>query len=517
MTTSGRAIDKQRRVARVSLTEMACRSPALVLLGLSLFVAPSSGCDDTTGVYLSIYGGSVVADRVEVTAVTPRGMRTRELPLVPNGALLSWPVSFVATFPADIGTASFTVTAYHGDVATGSGALGALAVPPHTVVSRDVAIGDGVIGGDGGTGSDGGSGDAGMPGLPNTVKYAHTLTVPRHLVSASLGSQSLLDYPLLVSISHPTLRSAAAGGHVANGDGSDLRFLASGATCGVGATCTLDHEIERYDPNAGILVAWVRIPQLGTAAAPTDTTITVGYGAADPGAAPDARRVWDSGFHGVWHLDSGVNDSTAGVHHGVATGTSSAPAQIAGGLAFNGTSDFVDVATSTAFDFGVDADFTLSLWAKTRQTGAGQSPRLISRRDGKPQGFEVVLHTLNNDDAWFGALDSSSGAATARGSTNLASSGTWHLVSVVRRAGQLVAYEDLSPSSPMAGATGSLATTVPLRFGAASGTTATQLFAGSQDEVRISAVARSQEWILTDYATQSGPPNTLTLGDEFQN
>ena len=59
-----------------------------------------------------------------------------------------------------------------------------------------------------------------------------------------------------------------------------------------------------------------------------------------------------------------------------------------------------------------------------------------------------------------------------------------------------------------------LTSTVPLRFGAAADATADQFYQGIEDEVRISNVARSIDWIMTDYNLQKAGSTFVTLGVE---
>jgi hypothetical protein len=460
-----------------------------------------SGCDDTTGVLLTMRSTTVVADHVSVTASGPRGSATHVLPSTMGDGIIVWPVSVLATFPADIGEVGFSVTALRNGVESGAGRLDAAAVPPHVVIHRELTLGPD---------DDGGAGDAIPPGA-----FTRSLTIHRGLVSAATGATALVDYPLLVSISDPALKSASQGGHVARDDGGDIGFSATGATCGVGASCALDEELERYDAATGTLVAWVRVPSLSTAAAAADTVLTMRYGDASAVGNGGSAKVWDSGFQGVWHLDGDARDSTAFGRDGAPNKTTAiATAKIAGGVAFDGAGAWIDVPDAPGFDFGVDADFTVSMWLQTNQRGVGNNgPRLLSKRDGG-NGWELLLHTAGNDDAWLGAIDFAGGAATAAGRTNVAD-GAWHLITVVRQGTKLTAFEDAAPASPtQLPSSGDLANAAGLRFGALAGATPAALFAGNQDEARVSSVARSVDWILTDFNSQSSPGAFSTLGVE---
>jgi Concanavalin A-like lectin/glucanases superfamily len=461
---------------------------------------------------------------VRIDATMDVGRSQRILPASAGGAALKWPVTLLATLPSDAGHVSFTVVALHDGSTVGNGALTTVAVPSHHVIDGDITLDhDTMPIDDGGLPLDG----MGQPDLSTTTAppdlapvvivpgaYSRTLTVPKGMVSSSTGLAALDDYPLLVSISSPTLNSVANGGHVAKDDGSDLRFTATGATCNGPPTCILDHEIELYNPTSGVLVAWVRVPALGTAAATNDTVLTLYYGNATPPGTPTAAKVWDGSFRGVWHLDS-VNDSTSAGHNGVATGATAATGLIVNGFAFNGTSDYVEIADSPALDVGTGADFTLSLWARSSQSAVG--PRLVSKRDtsNASPGYELLLHSTDPNGPWLAQLDSAGGNDSVNGRTNV-SDGNWHLLTVVRQGTKLHAFEDTAEGTPTnLTAANDLSNALALRFGAAADSTVGQFFNGSEDEVRLSSTARSADWILTDFASQKAGSTLVQMGAEI--
>ncbi len=120
------------------------------------------------------------------------------------------------------------------------------------------------------------------------------------------GTSSLVNFPVLVSVTDANLATVANGGNVGKPDGSDILFTASD-----GAT-ELAYEMESYNGSTGQVIAWVNVPALSPAA---DTVLYVYYG--NPAAAnqQNAAGVWNSNYEGVWHLPNGSvlsgNDSTA--------------------------------------------------------------------------------------------------------------------------------------------------------------------------------------------------------------
>jgi hypothetical protein len=93
----------------------------------------------------------------------------------------------------------------------------------------------------------------------------------------------------------------------------------------------------------------------------------------------------------------------------------------------------------------------------------------------------------------------------------------WHLIAMVRRAGQLIAYQDGVAANTSTSSGGDTSNTLPLRFGAmATLPNPSEYYDGEEDEIRISTVARSADWLATDYKSQSEPDQFVKLGPELQ-
>jgi hypothetical protein len=110
-----------------------------------------------------------------------------------------------------------------------------------------------------------------------------------HRRLAIVGAQvsgDLQDFPVLVHVSDPALRTIANGGHVAREDGSDIFFALPGQQSRLG------HALAAYDPRRGELKAWVRVPQVS---GETDTPVELWCGeSVEPSAAQPP--VWDADY-----------------------------------------------------------------------------------------------------------------------------------------------------------------------------------------------------------------------------
>jgi hypothetical protein len=149
------------------------------------------------------------------------------------------------------------------------------------------------------------------PAEPPAEVFANGFRFRRRLLlpARQQVSEVITGFVLLVKEAGDWLRSAAHGGQIESPDGYDLRFeLADGTK--------LAHEIERYDPVSGELVAWVRIPAWDIA---TSLTLFLYYGKAGLTASEaDPAATWQD-YLAVWDPLTGRDRSGNG-RHLVATG-----------------------------------------------------------------------------------------------------------------------------------------------------------------------------------------------------
>jgi hypothetical protein len=188
--------------------------------------------------------------------------------------------------------------------------------------------------------------------------YRKALTITR-----APSDSDLVNFPLLVSLQDPALRSTAHGGQVAQPEGQDLVFtLADGKT-------KLNHEVEDYDPTAGSLTAWVRVPRLSSTA---DTVLRLYYGNPSAPGAHHAEAVWDASYRMVLHLSRRQGDyaDSTSHHHAVRRGQSgedAAAGRIGGAAALDGREGLVAVAHAPSLN--ASSAITVEAWV---ESGANQ-------------------------------------------------------------------------------------------------------------------------------------------------
>jgi protocatechuate 3,4-dioxygenase beta subunit len=320
-------------------------------------------------------------------------------------------------------------------------------------------------------------------------------------VQASMvsGVTDLQNFPLLVSLDDADLAAAA----LANGD--DLLFTAANGTT------KLAHEIESYA--AGILVAWVKLPILSAA---EDTSIYLYYGNSGASNQENAAAVWSEDYAAVWHLGGSysgtpgeVIDSSGSGNHGQA-GT--APTQSTGRIGMgqdfeSGSAQYLQVDHGGALDFaGAGSQFTISAWLRPESLGAWQA--IFSKGAASP--FDQWLGLDNTIPGIPGfELDSSILAANST-----LSAGAWtHLAFTWDHVDMRVHLNGVLDGSSLGRAL-DLSDSSDTSFIGAMNAGAGDPLDGILDELRISSLVRSSEWLATEHANQSDPSSFYSLGSE---
>jgi len=296
----------------------------------------------------------------------------------------------------------------------------------------------------------------------------------------------------------------------AQGGGDDILFTP------VGSTNKLSHELELYDPAVSQLVAWVRIPELS---ASVGNTLYLYYGV--PGAAnqEDPTNVWINGYVGVWHLNEASGnalDSTAYGYDGTPGGavTQDYQGQINGAYWFdNAGNGEVNCGQVDALDYETNS-FTFSWWCRRDETNAWDTFPLgkgYGHTAASLRGFSTEYRgTLNTFRTAIADAD------TIRKVYANHPQGAWHYVSVAvnRDSGSLINYVNgglYHKTSTGISTVTNIASTSPFYIGR-DGTR--RDWEGPVDEVRLSNGARSEDWILTEYYSQSDPGSFYGVLDE---
>jgi len=291
------------------------------------------------------------------------------------------------------------------------------------------------------------------------------------------------DFPLLVHLHGDYFDFSQA-----RPNGEDIRFTTSTGT-------GLPHEIDRWDRKAGTAGIWVRIPAIR---GNDRQEIRIHWGNAGATNESDGRAVFNAsnGFVGVWHLGNEVRDVTGNLKSDD-NGTSETTGMIGGARSFPGGKGVFCGEDIQVFPIGGSPHST-EVWFRSKATNArivswgkekGQgkvqmwytSPPSIrmdcyfsngglrAKIDGRPEDWNHVVHTYENDQAIVYINGVKAGMGNPR-----------HTRMNIER-----------PARMWIG-----------------GWYNRYDFKGDIDEVRVSNVARSADWVRLEYENQK-PMQTL--------
>lgn len=318
------------------------------------------------------------------------------------------------------------------------------------------------------------------------------------VVDLPAGLPSVPDFPLLIRVVDDRLAAFA------DPDGDDVLFTdADGKTL-------LAFEVVRFDDEAGLLEAFVRVPELGGGA----RTLFLYFDGPADASASDPGAVYQDLYQAVWHLDedeaSNANatllheDATASANDGVRRGGEPGAGVVGGALVLDGVDDWVEVAGDASLDLG--GRYSLTAWVYSAQPQDGP----IFASNYAP---EIVLQLMNRD--W--ALDKLQGSAfLARGPdwphydvwapTGALGHDAWHHVAFVVEETLLRLYVDGEEAGTeqleamdLTGELGEVGLGYNLMYWSPF------YFEGALDEVRATRRALSPLWIALEHANQKAP------------
>jgi biopolymer transport protein ExbB len=291
------------------------------------------------------------------------------------------------------------------------------------------------------------------------------------------------DFPLLVRLHSGNFSFADA-----KEDGSDLRFV------GADEKTAYKFHVESWDPLNELALVWVRVPAIQPGATSEKLWIYAGNQKAAP--ASDAKGSYDPATVLVLHFGTpeGADSSPYG-HALVVNGVSPAPqGPIGNAGAFAGSSQ-IKVVAASSFRLTAQGGGTFSAWVKIPATQAQAT--LYAQQDGT-NVFSVGLTGSR--------LVARAGTAQVQSTVEIAPGG-WHHVAVVLGGGKLLLFVD-----GVAAGEGP-ATAVDMAGEAVLGAG----FTGEIDEVQVSSVARSADWVKAAWASQGAEPLLLAFGQDEQN
>jgi hypothetical protein len=306
----------------------------------------------------------------------------------------------------------------------------------------------------------------------------------REITLTNVGSTELLDFPAYINISYDSYMQP---------DFDDLRFIND--SCDSDSTVLLDYEIEYYDSDNAVV--WLRIPTF-----PAGTkTICMYYCNPSASSGENATAVWDNDYVLVMHLSetSGMYyDSTKYGNNGTLVDSDSdsvrgAAGAVDGAIDFNGDSDYITIPDHSSLD--ITGDITLEIW--TYPNVFSIEPDILTK-GSYTQAYSMWYNRQNylrfalNDDRL-----TSTGYTINR----------WVSIAATRAGSDRRIYIDgiLNVSDTYSSAIGT--TDTELTIG-----TSSYSFNGIIDEVRISNISRTYDWVNQSYQLVANQENLVSFG-----
>ena len=325
-------------------------------------------------------------------------------------------------------------------------------------------------------------------------------------IDSTKVSSTLTNFPVVISSTLSQLATVANGGHVQNTDTAGGAsgsvevpadfIVASDSFC----STQLDHEVENYDKTTGQIVLHVKVPSLSGS---TDTTLYLCYGDFSVSTSQEnISGVWANGYEVVYHLGetSGTfYDSTGGHNGSDSVSATGKTGKIGNGQEFDNVDDRITASAPLA----AETSYTYSAWFQDT-TGSGED-FIITQGD---HHYDVP-RTMLLDNQFFAGRNSTDNMQASAPSPNL---NTWYYNAGVRNGSNLYMYRDGSLANSDSGTTGD---TIDDGLYVGANQELNGFFGGYLDEVRVSSVVRSADWIATEYNNQSNPETFYSVGAEI--
>lgn len=309
---------------------------------------------------------------------------------------------------------------------------------------------------------------------------------------------NLTNFAAMVKLGASEIDYSAAGIN-----GEDLRFVDSNRNA-------MSHEIEVWDP-AGTSTLWMRVPLIP--AGSLSTHVWMYYGNSSAADNQDIPGTWDADFGLVWHLDdsAAATDSTSNVRNGVNNFATAVATDSGRGYSLNGTTAWINPG-GIGYLISALVNRTVEFRFKADRT---DQLTTIYEEGGGSNGLVVGFDDISGDSVFVTSLSVSSGGPIRTSSELFSDTGSYHYVAGVFDGSnsELRLYLDGVLSAPVVIAYPSIAghsglpgigqTTDNDSYG---NNSTGNWFDGILDEVRISHVARGDDWIAAQ---------NLSMNDSF--
>jgi hypothetical protein len=330
--------------------------------------------------------------------------------------------------------------------------------------------------------------------VSNGYAYRRAVTIDH----TKVPNTDQLNFPMLISGTYPYLATTSNGGNVTNANGYDIIF-----TSDASGNSPLAYERESYSVSNGVVNFWVQVPVVSHS---SDTVIYMFYGNSSVTTdQSNGTGTWDSNFKAVWHLPNGINlsaaDSTSNAVNGTNFSMTATVGLIDGAASGDGAAGHQINTANNPYASSIFSSngLTLSAWVKpvsnsaTSQIVSLEGAYVIDVTAGKA-GFEI------------------NGSGSDLVSAASVPTGSWtHIVGTSDSSGNLKLYVN-GVLDKTASQTFYNLDSLTRSYSLGGHPAFSQYnFNGIIDEARISNVARSADWITTEYNNQNSSSPFYTI------
>lgn len=336
----------------------------------------------------------------------------------------------------------------------------------------------------------------------------------RITIDSDLVGEDDADFAFLFSSTLADLATVGNGGKIENTDAAggasggltvpaDLVFAAQ-----TDGTDPHSFEVEFYDATTGELVAWV---QSGVSSA-VGTVVYLVYGDKEITASQeDVTGTWDGDFLAVYHLAEGatttVEDST-GVYD-ASKKANTEPAQTTGKIGFGQLFDGNDYITHATLLDTMPAGLTLEMWAKPDATGRSERHILLSKSNVEGQDRLFIFADMTGSETpgnfTFDYEEHNQGYTILDSGVTWVDDTEYHVVITWDTTNGLNFLIDGVSEASDATATTLLANGTWHDFYIGDYWAHLYQLKGVADEVRVSSLGRTPDYVTTCFNTQDSP------------
>lgn len=281
-------------------------------------------------------------------------------------------------------------------------------------------------------------------------------------------------------------------------DGSDLRLFSADDQ-------PIKYQIEKFDPINEMALVWISVPSLNGNV--INNSIWMYYGNLTAPAGAEAVGIYDVNQVAVYHFDGPVGtlpqDRTAyGNHAGTFSGQI-APASLMGPGALLEGKQSLSITAKPSLRLVPSAGWTFSTWIKLSEP---QTDAVILQMEEQKNGFQIGI---NASGVYARAT---TGAVKQETSPIPLAVGSWQHVAVVVGSGQLIVYINGIQSAAVAANPSEIGGTIWV----GSTPVNTRFLRAELDELQISNIARSPDWIKLMAVSQGQDAKLVRLGESEQ-